>query len=264
MQKEPSPPSARKTAFDCPYCGAFTTQHWFRGCADSIENNGIPFIPDEEARKEFAAAQDIPIEEREKILKWFQKMGYGLVFLDTSRSSFGRLVANNLFLSKCYNCDELAVWVHDRLIFPSQKSGICPNPDLPVDIISDFEEAREILGASPRGAAALLRLGIQKLCKNLGEKGKSIDDDIRALVSKGLNPIVQKSLDIVRVIGNEAVHPGTIDLKDDRQTAIELLGLINIIADQMITQPKKVDELYMALPESKRKAIEERDKGNSA
>jgi hypothetical protein len=28
-----------------------------------------------------------------------------------------------------------------------------------------------------------------------------------------VNPLVQKSLDVVRVIGNEAVHPGVMDLK---------------------------------------------------
>jgi len=74
-----------------------------------------------------------------------------------------------------------------------------------------------------------------------------------------LNPLVQKSLDIVRVIGNEAVHPGVIDLNDDRDTASQLLNLVNSIADQMISHPKKVEELYGKLPESKREAIEKRN-----
>jgi len=59
-------------------------------------------------------------------------------------------------------------------------------------------------------------------------------------VSKGLDPLVQQALDIVRVIGNEAVHPGVMDLKDDRETAATLFGLVNAIADQMITHPKTV------------------------
>jgi hypothetical protein len=130
---------------------------------------------------------------------------------------------------------------------------------LPDEIIHDFEEARSILGESPRGAAALLRLCIQKLCVHLGEKGKNIDDDIAILVKKGLNPLVQKSLDIVRVIGNESVHPGVINLKDDRDIAFDLLVLINSITDQMITHPKNVEALYKKLPEGKRKAIEKRD-----
>src|SRR4051812_34965142 len=106
----------------------------------------------------------------------------------------------------------------------------------------------------PRGAAALLRLSIQKLCKQLGEKGKNIDEDIASLVSKGLNPRLQRSLDIVRVIGNEAVHPGTLDLRDDKETALKLFGLVNLIVDAMISQPKREDELYEDLPVAKREA----------
>jgi len=89
-----------------------------------------------------------------------------------------------------------------------------PNPDLPDELFRDFDEAREIVDGSLRGAAALLRLVIRKLCAHLGEKGKDINADIASLVAKGLNPLVQKALDVVRVIGNEAVHPGTIDLRD--------------------------------------------------
>lgn len=166
----------------------------------------------------------------------------------------------NLHLSKCYNCGKVAVWVHKNLLFPKEKTGVNPNEDLPENIRHDFDEARSIISESPRGAAALLRLCIQNLCTHLGEKGKSLDDDIASLVSKGLNPIIQKSLDIVRVIGNEAVHPGIIDVKDDRDVANQMLILINSIADQMISHPKNVDKLYSKLPEAKRKAIEKRDK----
>jgi hypothetical protein len=79
------------------------------------------------------------------------------------------------------------------------------------------------------------------------------------LVKKGLNPLVQQSLDIVRVIGNEAVHPGVIDLKDDRDTALRLFELVNAIVEQMISHPKAVNEMYARLPEAKRKAIKARD-----
>jgi len=130
-------------------------------------------------------------------------------------------------------------------------------------MIRDFEEAREIVDASPRGAAALLRLCTQKLCRYLGEKGKNLDEEIGNLVKKGLNPLIQQSLDVVRVIGNEAVHPGVIDLNDDRDTAIQLFTLVNSIAEQMISHPKAVRAMYDKLPEAKRKAIEQRDGKNT-
>jgi hypothetical protein len=117
--------------------------------------------------------------------------------------------------SLCTHCNNESIWVGYNLIYPESTQAPPPNADLPEDVHLDYEDASRIVGASPRGAAALLRLCIQKLCKHLGESGKNINNDIAALVSKGLNPTIQKSLDLVRVIGNEAVHPGTIDLNDE-------------------------------------------------
>jgi hypothetical protein len=145
------------------------------------------------------------------------------------------------------------------MVHPDSSSAPLPNADLPEDIREDYEEARSIINRSSRGAAALLRLCVQKLCKHLGESGKDINADIKALVKKGLNPTIQKSLDIVRVIGNQAVHPGQIDLRDQPETAIHLCQLINIIAEAMITQPKMIEELYAGLPETKRDQIHKRD-----
>jgi hypothetical protein len=254
-------PSVKETAFSCPHCGAYTTQFWYELYAEPLpDKNPKPTIPSEADRRNFTQNSAIPQEDRKDISEWFKNMLTGLVYLkyfnDTTHC---HNKVFNLHLTKCYNCKKIAVWVHDRLLFPYEKSGVAPNEDLPPDIIRDFEEAREISPASPRGAAALLRLCIQKLCAHLGEKGKNIDEDIGSLVRKGLNPLVQKSLDVVRVIGNEAVHPGVIDLKDDRDTAMTLFQLLNAITDQMITHPKTVQSMYDKLPETKRKAIEKRN-----
>jgi len=105
----------------------------------------------------------------------------------------------------------------------------------------------------------LLRLVVQKLCRELGEKGRSINEDIGALVSKGLRPAVQKALDIVRVIGNDAVHPGQIDLRDDPGMAQALFGLVNVIVEQMITTPAQIAAIYEALPPEKLEQIKRRD-----
>lgn len=119
---------------------------------------------------------------------------------------------------------------------------------------------RNIATLSPRGAAALLRLAIQKLCAHLGAGGKNINDDIGNLVKKGLPVKIQQALDIVRVTGNEAVHPGELDLKDDVETVESLFRLTNIIAQEMISNPKDIDELYSKLPSSKLDGIKKRDR----
>ena len=167
---------------------------------------------------------------------------------------------SNFAICRCDRCGKFSIWISEKLLFPPSLTSPPPNPDIPEDIKVDFEEAPSILSSSPRGAAALLRLSIQKLCVYLGEKGKNINEDIASLVKKGLPPQVQQALDIVRVVGNNAVHPGQIDLKDDTETASSLFGLINLITDVMITQPKHVEALYKTVvPESHRAAIDKRD-----
>jgi hypothetical protein len=131
-----------------------------------------------------------------------------------------------------------------RLVFPTAAQGPLPNADLPDEIKKDYQEARGIAPQSPRGASALLRLCIQKLCIHLGETGENLNADIGALVARGLPKKIQQALDTVRVVGNGSVHPGALDLRDDLPTALKLMELVNIIADVMITQPQQVEALY--------------------
>ncbi len=170
----------------------------------------------------------------------------------------GQLMGNLRYV-QCDHCGKYTLWHFGKMMFPNSGNAPMPNTDMPEEIISDYEEARSILSSSPRGAAALLRLGIQKLCKYLGEPGKDINTDIKSLVAKGLPQRVQQALDIVRVIGNEAVHPGQIDLTDDVETATTLFSLINLIVEDMITRPKEVESIFSNLPPDKLKGIKIRD-----
>lgn len=130
------------------------------------------------------------------------------------RGTQGTQSFEEVAFAQCSRCNETSVWVNERLVDPAASPAPMANLDMPEDIKVDYQEARSIAARSPRGAAALLRLCIQKLCVNLGQAGKDLNADIGALVKKGLLPEVQQMLDAVRVIGNNAVHPGEIDLKD--------------------------------------------------
>ncbi|QIO47218.1 DUF4145 domain-containing protein [Rhizobium leguminosarum bv. trifolii] len=180
-----------------------------------------------------------------------------LIYALNYRSDFK---VENVWLTKCFNCQEVAVWVGGVMTYPEPVTVSSANPDTPPEIMRDYDEARLIVQKSPRGAAALLRLAIQKLCKHLGEPGKNINEDIASLVAKGLDDRIQKALDVLRVVGNEAVHPGTIDLNDDPNTAESLFKFFNLIVEKMISDPKMVDEVYASLPPDKLKQIEKRDK----
>ncbi len=221
-----TPPAYDKDAFNCPFCKAFAVQ---------------------------------------------EKM----TLLERPASYTGRgewKTRNDLELFVCGRCKEFSIWKRFetgrlgnlplgfafKLIYPDTASAPLPNPDLPEEIKADYMEARSILSRSPRGATALLRLCVEKLCRHLGEKDK-LNIAIQNLVKRDLDPRVQKALDSVRVIGNDSVHPGELNLNDDPETASRLFELVNHIANQMISIPKSIEETYSKLPETKRQEIEKRD-----
>jgi hypothetical protein len=148
-------------------------------------------------------------------------------------------------------------------IHPEKTDISKPNDDLNEKIKQDYYEASFIYKKSPRGACALLRLCLQNLMKQLGENGDNLNDDIASLVKKGLDPDIIIACDIIRVIGNNAVHPGEINIKDDINTAKKLFSLLNYIADIQITQKKKLKNLYeTTIPEKSKISIEKRNKMN--
>ena len=188
----------------------------------------------------------------------FCAQNWGRINLIIGSTNFGQ--SDVFTLCRCARCHEFSIWRGEQLLFPASRTVPTPNSDLPQDIVDDYDEASEILNRSPRGAAAILRLCIQKLCKVLGEPGVNINQDIASLVRKGLPPKIQQALDIVRVVGNNAVHPGQLDLGDDVGTTEKLFELLNLIADAMITQPKHVSEMFDKLvPDPQKSAIAKRD-----
>ena len=161
--------------------------------------------------------------------------------------------------TRCEHCGKICIWYNDILLYPNRGNAPQPNPDMPEEVRKDYEEAASISMQSPKGAAALLRLAIQKLVVHLGGKGKNINNDIALLVGKGLPETVQQALDVVRVIGNNAVHPGQIET-DDPEVVGNLFSLANVITEYMISMPNKISGLYKELPESAKKAVASRDK----
>jgi hypothetical protein len=164
-----------------------------------------------------------------------------------------------LRVGRCTHCNEHTIWYLDEMIYPFTGVAPRPNTEMPTSVRKLYEEAAAIFTRSPRATAALLRLSIQVLCAELGEAGKNINDDIASLVTKGLPEVVQQSLDIVRVTGNEAVHPGQI-ATDDPTVVGPLFELVNVIVEYMIAMPKRIKGLYSTLPKTSLDAIERRDK----
>ena len=167
---------------------------------------------------------------------------------------------NELFIARCVNCGKKIIWINDDYIYPDIVAED-PNVDMPESVKQLYNEAGTIYNKSPRAACALLRLAIDRLCNELGETDRDINKNIGILVKKGLPQAVQQALDVVRVVGNKAVHPGVISFDvDDKGTATMLMHLLNIITERMITEPKEIESLYEGLPETVKESITKRDK----
>ena len=172
----------------------------------------------------------------------------------------------NYHFAMCDRCGDLSIWRDGNLVYPIILTAPTPHKKMPQEILIDFEEARNILPFSPRGSAALLRLATEKLASILvklvgKDQGKNLNENIGILVGDGLPKTIQKALDTLRVIGNDAVHPGFLDLNDDIDTALKLFRLVNVIVDNRIAQVEEIESLYNdKISESKKQQIEARDK----
>lgn len=192
--------------------------------------------------------------------KWYTATVYSSGYIqqgETMGDIFGHIST-----SKCDNCDGKHIWLNEKMLTPEVANVPLPNQYMPERVKLIYEEARSVFPKSAKSSAALLRLALQHLCIELGCKGKDINKDIKELVQGGLPPQVQKALDIIRVTGNNAVHPGKMDLDDNEQIAAKLFELMNFIVDKMIVQPMEIDSIFDGLPEGALKSIGERDKIN--
>lgn len=234
--------------FICPHCNALAKQDWQNS---SILGDNIVEIYE---HLYLNYRKNLQSYEQEHIIKFLNTVK------PTLQKSFNHILPSQISISNCQACNEFALWVNKELVYPRSIRVDKPNPDMHQDIQDLYEESAKIFLDSPKGATAILRLALQKLLVQLGEDGKNINNNIKTLVENGLNPKMQKALDVVRVVGNNAVHPGKINLDDNKEIALRLFKIINLIAEDMITKPKEMDDLYDdIIPEETKKHIEQRD-----
>ena len=190
-------------------------------------------------------------------MKWYE--------VDTT-ASYAPSTHLNLKVARCAFCNQFTLWSYQEMLLPANTTAPMPNEDMPESVKELYEEARGIVNKSPRGAVALLRLALDKLCDEIDVECKQpkyngkISDKIGILVKKGLSEQLQQAFDFVRVTGNDAVHElGLIDVQDNPEIATTLFGLLNFIVEKMITEKKKIASLYNLIPESRRDKIKERN-----
>jgi hypothetical protein len=220
------PPEVEASAYHCPYCGVLAPMIWRRPTYDHFHGRGRSLLPGAGPGEKAAGQSYAPVQ-----------------------------------LARCNVCLNTQIWAQDdggnyRLVRPVVGGGPRPHVDMPVDVRADYDEARSIVSASPRGACALLRLATQRLVNDhLQTTGGDLNNRIELLVEAGLPEPIEQALDVLRVIGNEAVHPGELDLKDDVETASGLFECLNVIIEDRITRPKRIAEMHAKLPPGKLQGI---------
>lgn len=205
-------PKYNASAFNCPYCEAYSNMNW-----------------------------------------------YYLLFNDRGHNKY----FENYMIANCSCCNKFTIWKGEEMIYPLSVAAPMPHADMPQDVKEIYLEAREISSKSPKGASALLRLALQMLCNQLVNPNKNINTMIGELVKNGLPPTLQKAFDVVRVVGNEAVHPGTINFDDNPEITDKLFGLLNLIVEYMIAKPKEISAFYdTTVPANLKQQIAKRDGNN--
>ncbi|MBL4807585.1 MAG: DUF4145 domain-containing protein [Rhodobacteraceae bacterium] len=253
------PPAFGEIRFSCPHCGALAHQYWASTRFARLDKDVTPsrFVPDK--IEELILKEDAKSTEdrnfSKSALRIALRAANGDVLLENIREHPYSYRVFNLDISKCDSCEEISVWLLGKLIFPP--SGLA-NTDMPEKVKLLFDEAGSVFQASLRAAAALLRLALQHLLHELTQKDQKIDTAINDLIDRGLDDELSKLMHSLRIIGNEAVHPGTIDIDDEPEMAEAMFSLLNEIVDQMISKPARHKALWEKLPENKRKPVEQK------
>lgn len=222
-----------KSAFNCPICGAYAQQYWHYMGFTGTGRDNTPNLNDPDNG----------------------------CFVSGGNSHHQMRILDGINLSRCSHCGKNAIWLGERLFLPPSINVEPAHEDMPASASILYNEAAEIVDASPRGAAALLRVALEHLTHELEcDPKKSINEKIGELVGRGVSSDVINACDVLRVTGNNAAHTtALLLLDDDRETATALFQIINYIVEQTIAQEKRLADMHNRLPENIRLQIDRRN-----
>jgi len=240
-------PKYELSAFNCPHCNAYAEQYWSNLLSDPEEfsqkfNNLIQYL----------------ISQR---IDTSQFRGYFTDLLIDWSSELGKCLVRDAKVATCNHCENISFWIKQKMIFPNMITVPLAHQDMPTNVKELYDEARLVSSLSPRSAATLLRVSLERLTENLGEATGNLNARISRLKAKGLPEQVIKVLDLVRIYGNDGAHSNQMDMdeQDTPEIVNKLFWMVNYIVEKVITEPDEINAMFKQLPESKIKAIENRD-----
>jgi hypothetical protein len=212
-------PIYKRTAFECPHCGAHSQQDWAT-CSATTDLDDEGFDPKLRVTICFACGEQTVWKFKDQV--------------------FGAW-------------SETATIIH-----PTTMSEAPPrNPDMPENVTEMYDEAGAIAAASPRSASVLLRLALELLLTDIYPEAGDLNSMIAAAVKDGLPEQVTNVMDVMRFSGNKNVHEFQPD--DNAATAETMFELLNIVVERLITQPRKMSSLFSALPDGYKEQVAKRN-----
>lgn len=129
-----------------------------------------------------------------------------------------------------------------------------------------YEEARSVLSSSRRAGAALARASLERLLREVDSDAPTdarLDDRI-ARVSGRVSTGLAETLDVIRYLGNEALH-----VNDEQQELVYLyldetepeiaefmFASINQLVDELIARPEIARRRFEQLPDGVRESVQ--------
>jgi len=224
-------PEYKLEAFKCPNCDVYAKQTWY-----TMEFNTIQNYMSQQTYNVFNRG-NLPEHEVE-------------------------MEEHDLTFAECSSCHQTSIWLNRGLIYPRKSTVENPNEFMPSEVKKLYEEARLVFSMSPRSSAALLRLALEVLLPHIGAEKGSINDMIGQLArERKAIERVSKAMDVVRVTGNNAVHPGVLDIaeEDSREISMTLFKILNYIVAETLETDAMIDEVYSTLPKGIQENIEKRN-----
>ncbi len=167
--------------------------------------------------------------------------------IEYSVSENAKIYKNLFYFENCEICQETSIYnaITGEKIHPNTTSIKKPNSDMPQNIKDLYVEASSVFEMSPRSSLAIIRLALDLLCIELGaDKKDSLYNKVEWLHNENVIDSELKDLAHgVRGLGNDAVHPRNIDEEINKDDAMLVFELINIIVDEKITKVNRKKEL---------------------
>jgi hypothetical protein len=236
MTSQDVEPQLRAEAFSCPYCDAVAHQDWYslflkRESAAEVR----VFTPEAPLVPARGKSERHNLPELEQLVERLKKNELTYVYEKTPQSLKVKLA--NLHVSHCHDCSGFALWVGSRLVFPINVDKM----SVPL-VEEDFEEAAAILNKSPRGAAALMRVCIQKLLPLLKDNGMDRSHYDSALMRKGLEVEIQQAMEVLQVLQSDSAQLTTFESQEDKEMAFRIIDSLKAILERRTLQNRDPEE----------------------